>query len=643
MSRRSQLIHDRRIRIFLWGSLILLAAVAYFCAHPIIWKNESRRMPGAPISLETASDFLIVVDYDAYNSQPDGFMDMSFSLAWLNTLQQEIGPVAVIDSREFQDIELKSYRTVILTASTADHGSWVPKIRSYLERGGTVIMEMPGSDLRSIASADGKGGIRTAQTVTFASGLSESDMQALSELHLSNLTQIIGSAGPLEDAHTWMTIDGVPVVYSKTYATGRVITVDFNFGMLITALQQGRPLDDFEIRNQRDSSHIETSDLAVLDNARLPVADIIERFLVYGVLNEFTPVVTMWPFFDGMDGTLIVTQREAGQGDSSLWMAQYEASFHATSTIFISAPPAFTDEGLDIVYETHTELGLMFDVDSGQRPRALEPVGMFKISPVWRQLNIEEQIDLVKARLDEKTPFVSSQSNLGMWHSYYTQSFKMLAAAGIKADASYRAPFDGVGYSFATGMPFMPIDTNGLLFNILEFPITFPDMKTPEQAAELEAYLEASENGLHELLAVSIEPGEFARKPVAETFQTWQAVYRMATQHKHWVTNILSYFRFARARFTAELKTRLSDNQFNHKKVQILKIETLAPENGMNVSVPARFGERAFSEARRGVQRVREDAVLADTITTKPVSVMGYDRILVPLNKGFNAIDVIYE
>lgn len=600
-------------------------------------------MPGAPISLETVSDFLIVVDYDAFNPQPNDFMEMSFSLAWLNTIQQEIGPVSVIDSREFQSAELNSYRTVILTASTAEQGSWVPKIRSYLERGGTVVMEMPGRELRSIASADGKGGIRTAQTVTFASGLSETDMQILSELHLSSLTQIVGSAGPLDEAQTWMTIDGVPVVYSKNYATGRVITVDFNFGMLITALQQGRPLDNFEIRNQRDSSHIETSDLAVLDDMKLPVADIFERFIVYGVLNEFMPVVTMWPFFDGMDGALIVTQRETGQGDSSLWMAQYEASFHAASTLFISSPPAFSDEGLDIVYETHTELGLMFDVDSDHRQRALEPIGMFKISPVWRLLNIEDQIALIKARLDEKTPFVTSQSNLGMWHSGYTQSFKILAAAGIKADASYRAPLGSVGYSFATGMPFMPIDTNGLLFNILEFPLTFPEMKTPEQAAELETYLTASETSLHELLAISIEPGEFARKPIAETFQTWQSVYRTATQHKHWVTSILSFFRFSRARYTSELKTRLSDNQFNHKRVQILRIETLAPETGMNVSVPGKIGERVFAEARRGVQRVRDDAVLSDAITTKPVSVMGYERMLVPLNKGFNAIDVIYE
>ncbi len=643
MSRRSQLIRDRRIRILLWGSLCVILALVYFCGHPFVWKTESRRASGVQISLETASDYLIVVDYSTFKSPASGFMDMSFSLAWLNTFQQEIGPIALIGSNEFQDIDLKRYRTLILTSSASGQESWVPRIRSFLERGGTVVMEMPSGGLRSIASADGKGGLRTAQTLTFASGLSSEYMNALSELHLSNLTQLIGSAGPLEDAQTWMTIDGVPVIYSKNYGLGHVITVDFNYGMLITALQQGRPLDNFEIRNLRDTTHIETSDLALDENQTLPIADILERFLVYGVINDATPVVGLWPFFDGMDGALIISHRENGIGDASLWMTKYEASFKATSTLFVTSPLTLSDPGLDVVDDTHSEIGLMFDAYGDEISRAKEPMGPFKISPVWRQLNVEEQLAAVKARLDEHTPVIASQTRQGLWGEHYTQTFRMLSAAGFKVDASYRTGFEKYGYAFSTGMPFMPIDTTGLLFNILEFPVSFPEMTTQENASVLETFLEASEREHHEVLSVSFEPGEYAKNPVAETFQTWQAVYKMATLHKHWVTNYLSYFRFSRARFTAELRTRLSEMQLNHKKVQVLRVELLAPEAEMHISVPKQIGDRVFVEARRGLQRVREDTVLSDAATARFVSVSGYERVLVQLSKGFNAIDVVYE
>ena len=63
----------------------------------------------------------------------------------------------------------------------------------------------------------------------------------------------------------------------------------------------------------------------------------------------------------------------------------------------------------------------------------------------------------------------------------------------------------------------------------------------------------------------------------------------------------------------------------------------------LSVNVPKNIGERHFVEARRGIQRVREDVALSDAIQPKEVSVLGFERMLVPLTKGFNAIDVVYE
>jgi hypothetical protein len=63
----------------------------------------------------------------------------------------------------------------------------------------------------------------------------------------------------------------------------------------------------------------------------------------------------------------------------------------------------------------------------------------------------------------------------------------------------------------------------------------------------------------------------------------------------------------------------------------------------MSVTVPAKLKGKSFTEARRGVQRVREGSVLSDTIQSRQVSLFGFERMIIPISKGFNAIDVIYE
>ena len=623
---------------------MLLCAVVYLCFHPIVVHHDAPQTPGAPITLDATSDFLIVVDYDAFAHSPKSFGDMSFSLAWLNTMQQEIGPVSHIDAKAFPETELSRYRCIILTRSVSGQGTWVPKVRSFLERGGTVIMEMPGDQLRSIASADGKGGIRTPQNVTYARDLNESWLEPLTSLDLSNKTELIGSAGPLDDSQTYLTIDGVPVIYSKSYATGKVITVDFDFGMLLTSLQQGRPLDDFSIRNMHDTNSTETSDLSHTEQSALPLADILERYLIYGVIGAEYPVVGFWPFFDGMDGALIVSQHENGTGDAAIWLSSYEAAFKATSTLFVRSPLHLSDEGLDQIQQNHGEIGLEFELDTADNAFAREPLGPLKFSPVWRHYNISEQTAAVKSRLDSHTPLLTSQSRAGLWTSHYTRAFQMIASAGFRADASYRAPYTDPGYAFGTGLPFMPIDTTGQAFNILEFPIIFPSINTQESYAQLESVLKESAAQHHESIGISLDTDFFSTNPNVDGFIIWQSIYPLATTYKHWITSIQNFFRFSRARINAELKVRASEgNGTQHRKNLMLRIETLAPETGMTLSVPKSIGEQSFSEARRGVQRAREDAVVTDAIQTRAVTVFGFERILVPLSKGFNAIDIQYE
>ncbi len=642
MSTKARLRRDRITRLILWGSVIFCLLLLWFCRHPFVWQSDEQSVSGTTIKLEAVSDYLIVVDYNKFKNSPDKFDQMDFSLAWINTLQQEIGPINIMDAETFADADLTKYRSIILTRSAASIDAWTPKLRGFLERGGTLILEMPEGAIRTIASADGKGGLRSAQNITFATGLDESLLKSFSALDLSSRTQIIGSAGPLEEADNYLYIDGVPVIYAKNYATGHVITVDFNYGMLLTSLQQGRPLDNFHIRNLYDSNKIETSDLSVSPenvSYEVPLADLLERFLFYGVIDNVTPVTGFWPFFDGQMGAMIVTHHEQGIGDLAVWMPEYEATFKATSTLFVKAPPALTQTGLDALKQYKTEIGLAISNTSS----AAKPLGPLSFSPIWRKLNFAEQTAALKTLLGDETPLLTSQSDAGLWTEQYTHGFRILAAAKFNADASYKAPDDHPGYAFMTGMPFMPLDTNGKIFNILEFPIAYPKINNDEDVERIQSALELSKSAYHQCIGVTFEPNFFIQNPDLETFKAWKKLYRTASDAGHWVTGIQPFFRFSRARYNADLKSTTGSITINHKKTFVLRLETLAPESGMMLSVPSKVGQKHFVEARRGVHRVREDALLSETLETKPVSIFGFERILVPAPKGFNAIDVVYE
>ena len=410
-------MRDRRVRLWIWLSVIGIGIFVYFCQHPIRIKQEAKISQGVAMTLDSTSDYLVVVDEMAPNATPESFMEMSFSYAWINTFQQEIGPVSVIGAQQFPQADLSGFKLVVLTRSVSERGDWVPKIRSYLERGGNVVLEMPGAKLRALASADGKGGLRKPQTVTYAHGLMPEFQKALSAIKLSEMTQIIGSAGPLDDSQTWMTIDGVPVIYTKHYSAGNVITVDFDYGMLLTSLQQGRPLDDLTIRNMRGTAQIETEDLAKLDVPDMPIADILERFIVYGVVGHSVAIASFWPFFDSMNGAIVVTHDEGGMGDAALWTSQYEATFQASSTLFARVPLQMTEYGVGLTDKTHTELGLSFELNADDKSSAQEPMGWFKFSPIWRTYNVDQQTQQLRQWMPTGSQLISSQAKDGIWTS----------------------------------------------------------------------------------------------------------------------------------------------------------------------------------------------------------------------------------
>lgn len=623
--------------------LLVIGAVAYFCFHPFVWSNDDKELGGATISLDAISDFLVVVDYHAFDSNNASFTQTPFSLAWLNTLQQEIGPVAVVDASKFAGVDLVKFRAIIITQSAAHNDAWAPRLKAFLERSGTLILEMPQGELRQIASADGKGELRDTQNFTYATGLANQYIEALSNIDLSRITKLIGSAGPLEDSETFLTIDGVPVIYKKAFAQGFVITVDFNYSMLLTSLQQGRPLDDFSLRNRLNRTNLQSADLACIppDLYHLPLADILERFIIYSVIGSSVPVVGFWPYFDSTDGALLVLHQEGGLGDNAAWLAQYEASFKASSTYFVTAPTTLSEEGLSKFETYNSEIALLWHMGTKDSPSTVD-TGPLPYSPVRQALNLTEQWRELQKSLGQNQTILSTQSADYRWTNHYTKAFQILATTDIRMDSSYAPSIGNNGYAFGTGLPFMPIDTQGKLFNILEFPVIFPALQSSD-SERFSSILQDSQTTLHQAISVSIPVNTASDINSAQDYQSIFDAYTKASEHNHWITSLKSFFRFTRARQNAELRSHSTELLVNQQKHYVLRIETLAPESGMALSIPQNINDKQFLEARRGTNRVQDNALLTDTLTTKAIDLIGLQRILVPLNKGFNAIDAVYE
>ena len=110
--------HDGLIRGALWLTVALAAGLAYFDANPILLESEERYVAGNVLALDSVSDMLVVIDYRAMQ-EVESFASLDFSVAWLNTLQQEVGPVAVADAEKMPDLVLSAYRFVVVTRSAA--------------------------------------------------------------------------------------------------------------------------------------------------------------------------------------------------------------------------------------------------------------------------------------------------------------------------------------------------------------------------------------------------------------------------------------------------------------------------------------------------------------------------------------------
>src|SRR5699024_7943627 len=109
-------------------------------------------------------------------------------------------------------------------------------------------------------------------------------------------------------------------------------TLDFDLGEQLVAMQQGRPTQDYRVRRQQKRANHgpqadapKTSalimDPAMVNNS-VPFADLLSRFIVHGVIAQYSPMPAFWPFPGGAKGALIALHEDQSLGDGGGWMLE---------------------------------------------------------------------------------------------------------------------------------------------------------------------------------------------------------------------------------------------------------------------------------------------------------------------------------
>lgn len=660
-------------RAVLWSVVAIIAALYYFQQSP--WHVKSDEPIAKPLEIvrEAKADVLLVLDYASIQASPAPFEQKDWSAAWINLLEQEIGPLTVATPRSLSHRVLEDSRVVVLTSSvtTGLSDSLLAQLKEHAAKGNTLVIERPSGALRDAFSADGRANTRRGREITFAKDIPEPYLTQLRASPLS--TDYIGSTKALPDATTLLAIDGAPVVYAKPIGKGHVITIDFDLGEQLVAMQQGKPQGSFHVRSKDPTRAEPRTDDLVLDDqlkgANIPYADLLERFIAHSVIGRYASLPFFWTYPAGARGVVISVHEDDVLGDGGGWMLEYESEHKGNSTLLTATNSGLTAAGAATIHRMGGDIGLLWRMDNTPQGY-VERLGLGGFMPLARPVSLSKQLDALKQPLPVN--YVRSACIAGhYWSEDWAWPFKLLAEQNIRIDTSYALPRTS-GYAFGTGLPFLAMTEEGLPLGIRELPIVVPDQ--PTEGPALLSLLEQSQRGHHMAITVSTSPATFADYPHMEAFERWLATFDALKSTGHKMMSAYRFDDFLRGRRASSIRSRIvygvkiptskglpqpdgGDKPAERKELpslnptspedaakgaMLLRITVESKQNGMWLSVPERIQDYTFVTARQRIDRIGAELVSAE-LTTDSLDLVGYPVRRLPLERGFNTIDVFYR
>ena len=613
-----------------------LGLLRYFDLNPIaLPPPKEKEKPGVPILKDNESDFLLLIDLKNIQkaAAENNFYRNDWSYAWLNTLEQEVGFYSVMEPSMLTKERVLSRRVVVISKSAEGTVS-SEMISQFVRRGGVVILELPSGRWQDVTGYQLDSYRLKAKKITYIDQdyLPAPFDEILKQMPLNTFLYRIADKG--QDVKVIMEMDNHPAVCLRSLGKGLVIGINFDYGLQLVSIQQGIPSADYRVvkkyRNQLYPEIPQPDDLVGDDRLLTnfyPYADILERML-FVIINKHQPIVKWWYFPEIYDGAFIMTHDEDSFGDKSTYMTDYEVSIDATSTFFI-VPDRITEQGLEKMLSQGIDVQLHWDRTQRNR-RLFGLIGLWRIRPFTRLYNLEEQIQQLLLRLPKGYKILGNRNHFLVWEGDYTQTFRILYAHNILLDSTYGPDNPYYGYLFGTGLPFYPVDKNGLIIPVVEIP--FLDMdgnriknnKLIFEGGTMKRLISDSREEFHETIVLIFHPHGMALYPSVDWFRGWLNIYNYARRNNHWVTNLRLYLKFLRDRSQSVVHSEFKNN--------VLSIMMDSKRDKLTLSIPIFTKTTELQDIKLDGNKVTQYRKVRNLT----------ERILVPIPKGRHLVQVTY-
>lgn len=493
------------------------------------------------------------------------FFERDWSAGWANFLLQEVGPFTEQPIEGFDSEKLKDFRFVYLPSALA--GGIDPRhaapFRTYVENGGTLVLEGEAVDRLHFSGVQWASRGRHFKKITrVQEGICPRPFAA----HLAQmpfLTRGWERSAPSGEAEVLLEMDGTPVFFRKFLGQGTIFTLGFDFGLLLTGLQQGIPVNG-ERRLQKlfgtQNRVIEPEDLvlhASLLNNALPWADLFERFL-YQVFTSRSPVPRWWYFPAPYSGAVVSSHDEEALGmDPQLeTLCQTEESLGVTSTVFVISGPGLHerwlgDGNLKRFANKGIEIGLHWN--RFEKPRLK-----------WRRFKwgmheepLKNQVHLLEA--EAGGPVRTNRNHYLALGRDYGEHFETLAGHGLYFDSTYGPNQGGRGYLFGTGYPFYGLNWQGTSSGVLELPFVTQETWGGADLKFLEQLITESDENFHQCLVTNFHPHYTVLKEKGRAM--WLGALRFAQERGQWMPTLGEFFEFFQRRSRGRLESRYSGGE----------------------------------------------------------------------------------
>lgn len=566
-----------------------------------VWRAaEEREVAGAPSFAGGRGVAVLLVP--ATPSPVTGFAAGPWTYGWVNFLQQELGPYAVLPADGAAD---EPADLIVLPRALA-RGP-LPA----LPEGRTVIVECPGEAWRDRLGSTAEPEAVRVETI-------RSDRLA------SPLRAVLVPCPPAGTPAEVLATDGAgrPLIWRVARDGTRWIGLGFDLAHSVLAAQQGVPAENLEVENRFPGRHrdlLQTSDLVIAEellDTTDPAADRLER-LVGIVLDEGFPRPRLWYHPDAATGVFLMTHDDEAFGDRSRWMTEFESRIGARSTMLLQRGKDLTREGVAAMCDDGAEIGLHWNrlERAGADYRATTWMG---VEWVRRRTSLAEQTAWLRSTLPGGMAIRSARTHFLVWGPDYGSGFRALAAEGFVADSSYGVDFGERGYLFGTGRPFQALDVNGLPLPIWEIP----HLMSEDLAADrewLDRVLAQSAASEHQVVNVLFHPIDMDWRPSVELYELWRSSYKLARRHGHAILTMEELTDFWRRRIAGRVELRRTPTGFR------VRAEVVGPDHA--VALPATW----------------EGASLVPEVPAVRVSEGARPSLLVRVPDGSSGFDVRLE